>query len=200
MGCSALRGKLRMHQSLLPQFAESRCAACGRCVANCPEGALELPAGAAIPVLDPDACIGCGECEAVCAPGRAAVTLHDVEITDWQRGQQTLPARMADYALGLMNGRWNKMIHVLHLYSITPRCDCLDVRQGLLIEQDLGFLVGTNPFAVDAHAAHLLARLQPHGTGEDLRTALAMAGQTKSYLAQSYGIRTDTPLLTRSIT
>ncbi len=65
MGCSSLKGKLRMHQSLLPDFDEQLCAACGGCVECCPQRALNLPEGAATPAVDAELCIGCGECEAV---------------------------------------------------------------------------------------------------------------------------------------
>ena len=192
MGCSSLRGKLRMHQSLLPHFDTERCGTCGRCVESCPEQALELPVGDPCPLLNPDNCIGCGECEAVCAPGRNAVVLRDQEITDWDRGRLTLPERMADYTVGMMSGRWERVLHVLHVYAVTERCDCLDLEQDPITATDLGFVVGMNPFAVDACAARLLERVLKEEKREDAQSALANAEEIARYVKGTYGIETVT--------
>lgn len=199
MGCSSLPGKLRMHQSLLPHFDARRCAACGRCVDNCPEGALTLPDTSPTPIVDAEACIGCGECEAVCAPGKNAVRLCSEDVGDWQRGEQTLPFRMVDYTLGLMHDRWDTTVHVLHLYSVTRRCDCVDLRQRPMLGRDLGFLVGRNPFAVDALAGQMLAdALRDEGrTAESSATA---AGENSArYVQSAYGVLTDTRLETIAV-
>ena len=196
MGCSSLPGKLRMHQSLVPHFDSDRCVACGRCVESCPEDALRLPEGAPCPVVAQNRCIGCGECEAVCAAVKGAVTLYQEDITDWQRGEKTLPFRMADYALGLMQGKWDTTVHVLHMYSITRRCDCLDIRQEPMIERDLGFLVGKNPFAIDALAGRMLSNAL-RDEGKDVpETELATAAMTASYVSDTYGILPETPVET----
>jgi len=193
MGCSSLPGKLMMHQSLLPHFDTERCGSCGKCVKNCPEGALELKDDNSPPALDPSLCIGCGECEAVCAKGKNAVHLEGEDITDWQRGERTLPLRMADYALGLLNAKWDNTVHVLHMYTVTERCDCLDVRQEPMVRRSLGFLVGKNPFAVDRMGGQILAEaLREEGReidGELLRTAETSA----RYVQDSYGIPADGP-------
>ncbi|MGD2094085.1 MAG: DUF362 domain-containing protein [Phycisphaerales bacterium] len=107
MGCSGLTGKFQMHQSLLPHFDTELCTSCGRCVESCPENALQLNKGDACPIADSNICIGCGECEAVCAVGKGAIKLESEEINDWERGGETLPIRLADYTIGLMNGRWD---------------------------------------------------------------------------------------------
>lgn len=198
MGCAALPGKLRMHQSLRPVFDEERCTACGLCVENCPENALALPDDADTPIVDPASCIGCGECEAVCAPGNAAVRLEGETITDWERGQDTLPVRMADYAVGLMNGRWEDTVHVLHMYDITERCDCLNMRQEPMT-RDLGFLVGKNPFAIDRLGGQLLRNALEGGSqdAEDklLRTAEMAARQAN----ETFGITEEVPVVEREL-
>jgi len=191
MGCSSLRGKLRMHQSLLPDFQTGLCSGCGQCVESCPEHALDLPEGAPCPTVDPQLCIGCGECEAVCV--RRAVELRGEDITDWQRGEDTLPVRMADYTMGLMAGRWENTIHVLHMVTITERCDCLNVRQKPMLEHDLGFLVGRNPFAIDLLAARRLRDALPAERRAKVAPLLASAERTASHVKETYGVVTETP-------
>ena len=192
MGCSSLRGKLRMHQSLLPHFDAEACGACGRCVESCPEDALDLPQGASLPEVDPESCIGCGECEAVCV--QRAVGLRGEEITDWQRGEDTLPLRMADYTMGLMADRWDRTVHVLHMVNVTERCDCLDVDQKPMLDFDLGFLVGKNPFALDLLAARLLSERLPSDWQAKLGPLLAAAEKTACYVHEAYQIVAETPV------
>jgi uncharacterized Fe-S center protein len=190
MGCSALKGKLRMHQSLLPHFNSELCVACGRCVESCPEDALKLNDGDSCPVVYPELCIGCGECEMVCVKG--AVTLQGEEITDWQLGKDTLPLRMADYTMGLMNGRWEDTIHLLHMYSITERCDCLNVHQEPLLQRDLGFLVSKNPFAIDQLAGRMLTDALVD-KGNDLgELPLEAVNKTTAYVQETYGLLCET--------
>lgn len=194
MGCSGLTGKLQMHKSLLPKFDRELCTCCRECVESCPEGALQLEEGAHFPHVDPDLCIGCGECEAVCHGNQRAVVMEGKQITDWERGGETLPVRMADYAIGLMNGRWNNVVHVLHMYAITNRCDCVNTRQKPLLEHDLGFLIGKNPFAVDRLAAHMLVDAlgkEGHVTG---KSCLESIETTTEYVHETYGILSEAPV------
>jgi uncharacterized Fe-S center protein len=197
MGCSSLRGKLRMHQSLLPDFDADVCSGCGQCVASCPENALDLPEDAPCPTVDPELCIGCGECEAVCP--RNAGKLQGKDITDWQRGAETLPVRMADYTMGLMADRWDRTVHVLHLVTITERCDCLDVRQEPILAQDLGFLVGKNPFAIDLLAARLLTRRLSIRCRAKFGPLLAGAGKMARHVREAHEIVAETPVETIAI-
>ena len=157
MGCASLKGKYVMHKSMLPRFDDEKCTRCGACVSGCPENAIELADDRTHPpVVAQQFCIGCGECVAVCPSD--AVELHGREISDWVLGRDTLPTRMVDYAVGLMNGKWDRTVHVLHLYGVTEKCDCVDIKQRPMIHRDMGFLVGRNPFAIDLIAARLLAR------------------------------------------
>lgn len=194
MGCSGLTGKLQMHKSLLPQFDRELCICCGECVESCPEGALQLEQGDHFPRVDPDLCIGCGECEAVCYGNQRAVVMKGEKITDWDRGGETLPVRMADYVIGLMNGKWNNVVHVLHMYAITNRCDCVNIRQEPLLEHDLGFLIGKNPFALDRLAARMLVNAlgkEGHVIG---KSCLESVETTTEYVRETYGISSEAPV------
>ncbi|MFP4055472.1 MAG: DUF362 domain-containing protein [Candidatus Brocadiia bacterium] len=196
MGCTSLPGKLRMHQSLFPRFDEDKCVLCGQCVESCPAEALHLPEGAARPVVDKDACIGCGECVAVCAVRRGAVRLRGETITNWQRGMATLGERMTDYALGLMNGTWRSTIHVLHLYAVTPLCDCLNTSQTPMVGRDVGFLVGKNPFAIDLLGARKLIEVL-QAEGQDVEDPqLHSAQKAAAYAARAYAVLQNTPMET----
>jgi uncharacterized Fe-S center protein len=197
MGCSALKGKLRMHQSLHPRFDPEACEQCGLCEENCPEGAIALGDGVPCPQVDSELCIGCGECEAVCVQG--AITLVGEDITDWGRGEATLPTRMADYVLGIMHGRWNTVINVLHMYTVTERCDCVNRRQKPMIQRDLGFLIGKNPFAIDLIASHMLrAALEEEGRRFE-EPLLHSAEISAAYVRETYGIVSEIPLETVSL-
>jgi uncharacterized protein len=191
MGCSALPGKLRMHHSLLPFFDDQKCKNCGLCARDCPEQALTVDKTAQLPTVTQEKCIGCGECVSVCKSN--AVKLKGKEIENWARGEETLPRRMADYAMGIMNDHWDTTIHFMHLYNITKLCDCVDARQKPIVE-DIGFLLGKNPFAIDKLAGEMLAQALPPELKEELSTKLQTAQATADYVGEHYGIITDTPL------
>lgn len=194
MGCSSLTGKLTMHQSLLPVFDRETCTGCGICVEHCPEEALSIEKEATVPEVVRGRCIGCGECVALCE--QDAVRLEGEEITEWGRGEETLPMRMTDYTMGLMHGKWESTIHVLHMYTITELCDCVDVHQEPMIARDLGFLVGRNPFAIDQLAAELLSRAAAK-EGRDIDgSLLESAKRAAAYAEGAYGILSETRLET----
>ena len=152
MGGSSYKGKLIMHKCYSPSIDGESCKKCGTCAVHCPEGALSWEKGS-VPTLDGERCIGCGECIAVCH-GKS-ITMTSQAIQDWLRGSDTLPYRMTDYLTGMMEGTWDGLLNVAHLYNITRRCDCLDRPQKPIIPH-IGFLVGKNPFAVDLMCTYLL--------------------------------------------
>jgi ferredoxin len=190
MGCSGLSGKLRMHQSLLPIFERSLCKHCGLCIENCPEDALSDPGNDMEISVDCNRCIGCGECVSLCK--NKAVKLRGNEISNWTLGEETLPVRMADYTIGLMNGYWDRAVHVLHMYSITELCDCVNQKQQPFIN-DIGFLIGKNPFAVDRVAAGLLAREAERKNIAINQDKLKAVYVIADYVQQNYGIVSTAP-------
>ncbi len=191
MGCAGLTGKLRMHQFLLPGFDGDLCTRCGICVANCPEDALSLTDTDLFPWVAEGVCIGCGECVSLC-PSKA-VKLSGKDINDWSRGEETLPVRMADYTIGLMNGFWDKSLHVLHMYSITELCDCVDKFQKPFVD-DLGFVVSKNPFAVDLVSADLLSRKHSESVSVNIDKKIKSAELIADYVKEKYGIFSKVPV------
>jgi uncharacterized protein len=185
MGCSSLTGKLRMHQALLPCFSQA-CTGCGRCIRSCPEHALVMDTTTGRPRVDSEHCIGCGECVSLCRAG--AVELQGEDIHDWARGAATITRRMSDYTMGLMSGRWERCINILHMYDITRLCDCVDERQQPLLRRNPGFLVGMNPFAVDGWGARVLAEAAREEGAVIDPERLAVASESERYVRDTYGI------------
>jgi len=183
------RNELRMHQSLTPVFDEERCIACGQCVPNCPADALALAQKCPVPSVDEDRCIGCGECVSICP--QSAVRLCSKDISDWTRGQDTICERMADYVVGLLDKRWQDIIHVLHLVDVTPLCDCVDIPQEPITQTNLGFLVGKNPFALDVLGARLITQCLKEEEKPFDPAAWKTAEETARYAAANYGITSD---------
>ena len=122
------------------------------------------------------------------------------DISDWQRGEDTLPMRMTDYTMGLMHGKWESTVHVLHMYAVTKLCDCVDLEQEPMVGNDLGFLVGRNPFAVDRLAAKLLARAAEEEGKAVPPSALESSRRAAEYASETYGVLADTPVKKLEIT
>ncbi|MDY6855536.1 MAG: DUF362 domain-containing protein [Thermodesulfobacteriota bacterium] len=152
MGGASARGKQMMHQFYIPFINRELCLGCGICIENCPEDALIFDQEG-LPYLLEAKCIGCGECVAVCS--NSCIQMESKEVLDWFRGKTTLPYRMADYLVGMMENRWSRLLNIVHLYNITRSCDCIDESQEPMIN-DIGFLIGQNPFAIDFLARRLI--------------------------------------------
>ena len=191
MGCTSLPGKRQLHQALVPVFDQNRCNGCGQCVADCPEKALAAGAGQRIPILDLKKCIGCDVCLSICPS--EAVLLTGRENGSRQPLAGLLFRRTADYAIGIMNGFWDKTIHLMHLYGITTFCDGMDNRQTPVV-RDIGFLVGKNPFAMDKLAGVLLNKT---AAAEQMKLPAHEISATEAiaaYVSRRYGILVDGPL------
>jgi hypothetical protein len=101
---------------------------------------------------------------------------------------------MADYAIGLMNGRWNNIVHIAHMYAITDYDGSANKRQKQLLKHDLGFLIGKNPFALDRIAAHILIDALDKEGRVTAKSYLEGIETTAEYIRETYGILSDVPV------
>lgn len=187
MGFADRRGKSQMHMAYGPVFNPNNCDRCGICATECPEDALEPP-GDKPPELDEAKCVGCGQCMSDCPSG--AIEMAARKIDDWTRGRDTMNIRLADFFIGIMNGRWDSVAHVAHMIKITEGCDCLTSHQKEM-SPNIGFLVGKNPFAVDRAAQDLLD--ETAGNNQEARRLIKMTNDSKMYpfIETTHGLATN---------
>jgi uncharacterized Fe-S center protein len=144
MGCAPPAGKREMHAAHA-QVIEQRCAGCGECATVCPAGAIRHEDERA--VITRDTCIGCGECMTVC-PGGA------IEF-DWEVELPPFMEKMAEYALGAVQGKREKTGYFNFLTAITPDCDCVPWSDAPIVP-DIGILASRDPVAIDAASCDLV--------------------------------------------
>lgn len=195
MGLANRRGKAQMHLSLRPVINKEMCEMCGECAESCPEGALDFEAGD-IPQLDEERCIGCGQCLAQCEVKAIEMKgLDNYSNYDWSRGSDTIHARMTDYVIGIMQGLWDSSLHIAHLVRMTANCDCYNKDQSVICD-DIGFLVGRNPFAVDKCATELLIERMSRYADDDMNRKISAIrrGDPWAYAHATYSIISDADL------
>lgn len=154
MGCCTPAGKHVLHQDLKPSVAVDKCVGCRKCGQVCPVDAityLEPPPGHLIgkrvASIDDDQCIGCGECVAAC-PDQA------IPI-NWETAQEPLLEKTAEYAWAATSGKEGKVGFVNVIMDVVPDCDCMDCTNPAVVP-NLGFLVSTDPVAIDQAALDLI--------------------------------------------
>ena len=148
MGCGSKEGKYVMHNSSKPSVDASKCTACGMCVKNCAQHALELQPVIARSkttkqssriVMDKKKCVGCGQCIVSCAFG-----VFDI---DWNEGSQTVQEKIVEYAAGVLKNK--KASYINFLNHISKNCDCFGHIKNPPMMEDVGIVAGTDPVAVD---------------------------------------------------
>jgi len=137
MGCCSKRAKLRQHHGHNPRIDEEACRTCGVCAEWCPSDAITVEETA---VIDQEICVGCGECIAACLEGA-------VEF-DWSQMGESLSERIAEHAVGAMQGKEGRVAFVTVAMDITKDCDCIGEAQEP-VTPDIGILAGTDPVAID---------------------------------------------------
>lgn len=153
MGLSSRKGKLQQHSSIKPFIDPEICEACEDCLKWCPEDAIILEMDHAH--IKIDECIGCGECLAIC-------NLDAVKF-NWAVESADLQRRIAEYALGAVIGKRNKMVYINVMTDMTTQCDCMSINQNPIIG-DVGILLGTDPVAIDQATLDLTRK----ANGKDL--------------------------------
>ncbi|MFP4116446.1 MAG: DUF362 domain-containing protein [Candidatus Aenigmatarchaeota archaeon] len=153
MGLGSKAGKMEMHQTFELKVNGRKCVACGKCVENCPEGAIsikssKLPRTSKSASIDHEKCIGCGGCIAVCPEGA-------VKIPWSSASRKELQKRIAEYALGVLKDK--NSVFVNFLLNITKKCDCVNEKQNSMTE-DIGVLVSEDPVAIDQASLDLVGK------------------------------------------
>ncbi len=146
MGCAPPMGKRDQHQGMQADINESLCVGCGYCVTQCPFGAIHIGKKA---IVDRSICYGCSAC-LQCCPEQAI-------SFNWERDVPRFLERMVEYALGAVSGFQGKVLYVNFLMDITPDCDCVPWSDAPVVP-DIGFLVSTDPVAIDAASVDLISQ------------------------------------------
>ena len=181
MGGAGRKGKLQMHANLVIRINKELCNRCGTCSQNCPAKALEY-VKKKVPVLIEEKCMGCGECLAVC-PVKAIEMVHRGSIR-WSKGSDTFPRRLADFFISMINGKWEGLVNIGHLYRVTADCDCIS-RPQKPIFSDIGLAVSKNPFALDMLATKLF---EEQVRREGLNYSLKDYSSVFKYVRETFGI------------
>ncbi len=164
MGCAARQGKLSMHSSVSPKVKAKKCVACGLCIEWCAHGAITITEKARI---DPDSCVGCGECIITCPHGAIQIR--------WTEGPQAMQEKMAEYAMGAVNGKKGKVAFLNFITQVSPACDCYGHNDAPIVP-DVGFMSSIDPVAIDQASFDLVNKQQGivgsaletnHSPGED---------------------------------
>ena len=154
MGIASSNGKFQLHQNLWPEFRLEDCTLCGSCAEICPQGAISFDEDHG-PRLSRQTCVGCGQCLVICREQGNCIVMEGDRVRDWSRGTDIMGRCLVDYLVSMLYGKWENLVNVCHMVNITEDCDCLPGKKIPFVE-DIGFLVGKSPVAVDYIAMKLL--------------------------------------------
>ena len=140
MGCGTRRGKLAMHSGLAPKINEEKCKGDRLCVMACTFDAISMVDKKAR--IDEDKCVSCGECIGVCP--YLAISVQWGEHS----GSRTVSEKLAEYALGAVAGKKDRVWYINFVMRVAPECDCFG-HTDMPIVPDLGIFASTDPVALD---------------------------------------------------
>jgi uncharacterized Fe-S center protein len=145
MGLAPRSGKLKQHAVAKPRIEAALCSGCGVCLEICPVEAIHFASDHA--EIDADLCTGCGQCVTACY-------MEGIRA-DYGAGTRLLQERIAEYALGVVQGKSGRCAYLTSLIGVTRNCDCLGQAEPPLFP-DLGFLAAHDPVAIDQAACDLV--------------------------------------------
>jgi len=139
MGGVTKQTKKWMHDASRPVFDESTCSLCGRCADVCICDAISIDDDAWL--WEEWKCFGCGVCVLNCPKDALSFQIEDFQF---------LLSCAAKAALFEKKG-----IYVNELRRIAKDCDCTP-GGGPLLCADLGFVIGSDPVAVDTASLDII--------------------------------------------
>ncbi len=147
MGMASRRGKLFLHSDIKPDVIDSKCIACGTCVATCPSNAITI---GEVAHIDEDTCIGCGMCVVACKYGA-------IEF-QWSETKECV-TKTLHYTKAVVD-KVGKCAYLNVLTDISPHCDCYGYTKPPVV-RDIGFMFSKDIVSIDAASADLVDRAEP---------------------------------------
>lgn len=145
MGGVTKETKKWIHGQAKPSYKEENCIFCGVCESVCPFNAITVKDKEWI--YDPSKCFGCDACVQNCATN--ALEHHS---------GHSLQQLIAYAAKASLEGK--QVIYINELKRISKNCDC-DPYAGPIICPDIGYLVSTDPVAIDKASLDLIYEQKP---------------------------------------
>ncbi|MDR1394960.1 MAG: DUF362 domain-containing protein, partial [Deltaproteobacteria bacterium] len=125
-----------MHNDGKPSVNQSVCTGCRKCAKFCAQKAIAFKGGKAS--INQQKCAGCGRCLGAC-------NFQAVECR-WDSANSSLSAKIAEYALAVVQNRPNFHINVIN--HVSPFCDCHSENDAAVVP-DLGIYASFDPAALD---------------------------------------------------
>ncbi|MBN1280655.1 MAG: DUF362 domain-containing protein [Candidatus Thermoplasmatota archaeon] len=144
MGGVTKETKTRMHDGSYPVYHKDACTLCGVCAEACPFQAITVTKESW--KYHKNKCLGCGACVDECPTD--ALRYQDADL-------QYLLACSAKACV-----RKKNIIYINELKRISRGCDC-DPRAGPIICPDIGYLVATDPVAIDKATLDVIHTVKP---------------------------------------
>ena len=98
-------------------------------------------------VIDATRCTGCGRCISICEARAIRV--------NWNEEAPLVMKKMAEYALGAVSGKEQKVLFINFITQVSPACDCYGHSDAPIVA-DIGILASVDPVALDQACADLV--------------------------------------------
>jgi len=157
MGLGSRSGKQMMHATVQPEVTAKDCIACHKCEDWCAHNAITVNE---ISEIDLEKCVGCGECLVTCPT--------DAISTQWDDAPIAVQERMAEFTLGVVKDKMDKVGYINFVMDISPLCDCCGWTDQPIVG-DIGILASKDPVALDQACADLVNQ-QPGNKNSALKS------------------------------